>query len=82
MRFGYHIQEAFSVDTAGHMYRVEIYCGKKFSGMVLVDFGYERESLIASHPAEVSPSGATGERHTPAAEGASVETGNFSSLGR
>jgi hypothetical protein len=77
-----YILEKFSVDKAGHMYRVEIYHGEKFSGMVLVDFGCERENLIASNPAKVSPSSATGERNTPPAEGTPGEMGNSSSLGR
>jgi len=77
-----HIQEKFSVDKTGQRYRVEIYRGEKFSGMVLVDFGHKNENLIASTPATVSPSSVVGIRNTPLETGSPLERGNSSSLGR
>lgn len=37
--------ERFSVDKAGNIFRVEIYRGDKFAGMILVDFGQGLEHL-------------------------------------
>jgi hypothetical protein len=48
------IPKHFSVDRAGQMYRVEIYREKKFSGMVLVNFGARPKNLLASNPREPS----------------------------
>ncbi len=39
------IQERFSVDKGGRVYRVEVYLGDKFAGMVLVEFAQEGEAL-------------------------------------
>lgn len=44
------ILKRFSVDKSGQLFRVEVYKGKKFSGMVLVSFLDERQDLIASKP--------------------------------
>ncbi len=38
-------QERFSVDRAGHLYRIEVYREKRFSGMVLVDFSGKHRGL-------------------------------------
>jgi hypothetical protein len=48
------IPKHFSVDRAGQMYRVEIYREKKFSGMVLVNFGARPENILASNPLKPS----------------------------
>jgi hypothetical protein len=34
----------FSIDRKGNLFRVEVYCDNKFSGMVLVDFSGKRRS--------------------------------------
>ncbi len=38
----------FSVDRTGHIFRIEVYREKKFSGMVLVNFGGKAEEILAS----------------------------------
>jgi len=38
------IQKRFSIDKAGNIYRVEVYNGTRFSGMVLVDFGIKKKT--------------------------------------
>ena len=48
------IKKRFSVDKKGRIYRVEVYRGKKFSGMVLVSFSGKREDLITSDSSKVS----------------------------
>jgi hypothetical protein len=40
------IQKRFSVDKKGRSYRVEVYSKKKFSGMVLVNFGLKSDNRI------------------------------------
>jgi hypothetical protein len=50
-----HIEQRFSVDKTGEIYRVEVYRGDKFTGMVLVNFSGDHESLIASNPSKPSP---------------------------
>ena len=52
-----HIAQRFSLDKTGQIYRVEVYRGEKFVGMVLVNFSGDHESLIASNPSK--PSNAT-----------------------
>lgn len=49
-----NIKKRFSVDKKGRIYRVEVYRGKKFSGMVLVSFADKRKDLIASDASQVS----------------------------
>jgi hypothetical protein len=44
----------FSLDRTGRIYRVEVYKGKRFSGMVLVNFSGEPQDLIAANPSEFS----------------------------
>jgi len=39
-------QKRFSIDNAGNIFRVEVYKGTKFSGMVLVDFGIKKNNGI------------------------------------
>ncbi len=41
------IQKRFSVDKKGRTYRVEVYLKKKFSGMVLVNFGLKSDNRLA-----------------------------------
>jgi hypothetical protein len=77
-----HILKRFSVDKTGYIYRVEVYCGKKFSGMVLVNFDDKHENLIASNPSEISPVSAAGQRNNPIATGSPAKIGRSSSLGR
>jgi hypothetical protein len=48
------IPKRFSVDRTGKMYRVEVYREKKFSGMVLVNFGGRPENILASNPLKPS----------------------------
>ncbi len=43
------IRDAYSVDNAGDVYRVEVYRGNKFSGMVLVRFGGQTPAAVAQH---------------------------------
>ncbi len=50
-----HIEQRFSLDKTGQIYRVEVYRGEKFAGMVLVNFSGDHESLIASNPSKPSP---------------------------
>ncbi len=38
------IMKKFSIDRKGNLFRVEVYCDNKFSGMVLVDFSGKRRS--------------------------------------
>ncbi|MEI6125299.1 MAG: M99 family carboxypeptidase catalytic domain-containing protein [Pseudomonadota bacterium] len=47
-------ENSFSVDTAGRLYRVEVYKEKKFAGMVLVNFSEKAENLQAANPSKVS----------------------------
>ena len=49
------IQERFSIDKTGWIYRVEVYCKEKFSGMVLVDFNKKQDKLLALEPDTMSP---------------------------
>jgi hypothetical protein len=46
------IQKRFSLDRTGHIYRVEVYKGKRFSGMVLVNFSDQDKNLFASNPSK------------------------------
>ena len=46
------LSKAFSVDRHGHLYRVEIYRGERFSGMILVDF---RPRAGAAYAARQAP---------------------------
>ena len=48
------IVKRFSVDKYGQIYRIEVYNGRKFSGMVLVDFLDEGENQIGLEPPRVS----------------------------
>jgi hypothetical protein len=41
------VQKRFSVDKKGRTYRVEVYSKKKFSGMVMVNFGLKSDNRIA-----------------------------------
>ncbi len=41
------IQKKFSVDKKARCYRVEVYSKKKFSGMVLVNFGRKPQDMVA-----------------------------------
>ena len=53
-------QRRFSVDAAGWVYRVEVYNGEKFSGMILVDFlGSGNPVSAAVDPAIASPKAET-----------------------
>jgi hypothetical protein len=49
------IQKRFSVDKTGYIFRVEVYSGDKFSGMVLVRFSERGTDLLASNPGQVPP---------------------------
>ena len=52
-------QRRFSVDAAGWVYRVEVYNGEKFSGMILVNFlGSDAPVSAAVDPATPSPKAA------------------------
>lgn len=47
------LNTSYSIDKAGQLYRVEVYKGKRFSGMVLVDFRPQnstQESTVAHSP--------------------------------
>ncbi len=48
------IQKRFSVDKSGHVYRVEVYKDKKFSGMVLVNFKEGPDMISSSNPSQIS----------------------------
>lgn len=48
------IQQRFSVDKSGRIFRVEVYRGNKFSGMLLVNFIDKAKILRASKPLQVS----------------------------
>jgi hypothetical protein len=76
------IQKRFSVDKSAQIYRVEVYRGKKFSGMVLVNFGDSRDDLIASDPTAVSLLSANDGRNTPESKDFSNLTGHVSSFSR
>lgn len=46
------VQKKFSVDKKGEIYRVEVYRGAKFTGMILVNFSGDHDNLIASNPSK------------------------------
>ncbi|WP_321394073.1 M99 family carboxypeptidase catalytic domain-containing protein [uncultured Desulfuromusa sp.] len=48
------LNKSYSIDKAGQLYRVEVYKGKRFSGMVLVDFRPQKGSTVA-HFRPVNP---------------------------
>ncbi len=76
------IQKRFSVDKSGQTYRVEVYRGRKFSGMVLVNFNNGRENLIASDPATVSHLRVPDVRNPSLPQEPSNQAGHANFLGR
>lgn len=76
------IMKGFSVDKSGHIFRVEVYRGKKFSGMVLVSFSRKGENLIASEPSKISLLGVSEVRSAFLSEDSSLKTGKSLYLGR
>lgn len=52
------LNRGYSIDKSGRIYRVEVYRGESFSGMILIDFrpqGSHKEPLVAGHPATAEP---------------------------
>jgi hypothetical protein len=45
-----HFATRYSMDRAGHVYRMEVYNGKAFCGMVLVNFGPESQPVLSNIP--------------------------------
>ena len=76
------ILKRFSVDKSGQLFRVEVYKGKKFSGMVLVSFFDGRRDLIASNPPKESRRDHSGATRTPFTKDSSTESATGFSLGR
>ena len=76
------ILKRFSVDKGGQIYRVEVYRGKKFSGMVLVSFSDKTNDLMASEPAKVSLLSDSELRNHPLENTSPTRTAIGSPLGR
>ncbi len=47
------LMKKYSLDAEGSKYRVEFYNGKKFAGMVIVDFANEGQEAIPRHDASI-----------------------------
>ena len=76
------IMKRFSVDKSGNIFRVEVYKGDKFSGMVLVNFSDENDNLIASEPSDVSQFGLSAGGKSSFAKDSPTSSGEGSHLGR
>jgi hypothetical protein len=76
------ILKRFSVDKDGQIYRIEVYNGSKFSGMVLVDFLAEGEKQIGSEPPRVSLLKDSDLKRAPFTRASSIKSAQDSYLGR
>ena len=77
-----NIKQRFSVDKEGRIFRVEVYRGKKFSGMVLVSFADKRKDLMASDSSQVSLLNVSELRNGPLEKDSSFVAEDSALLGR